>query len=195
LYDSSDTDSEPVRPSTPVHTRSRGPPIFDKGDLEQYLRTERLFRAMIKKNAQPAVDLPLDEKTVNELTDQYLDTIDLTDVQSEHSILSDLERYDNDHVGLKRLLLHLVKPVWNVLDEEKRDDPAVHERSLEHLSRINRANVNRALKLEPAHLFHTHQLGQIIKGLEMLQADVSGLKQAASVRDRALIGEGQTQAK
>jgi hypothetical protein len=81
--------------------------------------------------------LPLETATVNELTDRYLDSIDLAEIQSEHSVLSELEKYDNDHVGFKRLLLHLVKPVRNVLDEEKRDDPAVREWSLEHLSRIN----------------------------------------------------------
>jgi hypothetical protein len=45
LTDNEDSD-EPDRP----RTRSQGPALFNSNDLDQYMRVERLFRAMLKKN-------------------------------------------------------------------------------------------------------------------------------------------------
>jgi hypothetical protein len=93
LTDDEDSD-EPDRP----RTRSQGPALFDSNDLDQYMRVERLFRAMLKKNNISATDLPLDEKTMTEFEMAYA-VMDKSDAYSEHSVMSELERYDADNIG------------------------------------------------------------------------------------------------
>jgi hypothetical protein len=160
-----------------------GPVWFN--DIDQYMRVELLFSAMLKNHIS-ATDLPLDEKTINEFEKAYA-VMDKSDAYSEHSVMSELEWYDSDNIGFKRLLQHLVKPILVLLDKENRDKQEAQDRALVHLGSITWGGVNRAIKTELTTLFQSYQMGQLIKGLEMLQADVSGLKQTSYIRERSKI--------
>jgi hypothetical protein len=139
-------------------TRSRGPALFDQYDLDTYLRAERFFQSALKKMRKPVTEIPFDKVTSKDL-EQMLD-INQSDAISEHSVMSAIENMDGDDVGFKRLLTHIVKPVANVWDPEMRRKPEARERSMEHLKRVSKANVNRAIKTEPYFMLQQYNMNR-----------------------------------
>jgi hypothetical protein len=166
-------------------TRSRGPALFDQYDLDTYLRAERFFQSALKKMRKPVTEIPFDKVTSKDL-ERMLD-IDQSDAISEHSVMSAIENMDGDDVGFKRLLTHIVKPVANVWDPEMRIRPEARERSMEHLRRVSKANVNRAIKTEPFFMLQQYHMNRFARGLELLQLEINNLKNDTHIKERAKI--------
>jgi hypothetical protein len=166
-------------------TRSRGPALFDQYDLDTYLRAERFFQSALKKMRKPVTEIPFDKVTSKDL-ERMLD-IDQSDAISEHSVMSAIENMDGDDVGFKRLLTHIVKPVANVWDPEMRRRPEARERSMEHLRRVSKANVNRAIKTEPFFMLQQYNMNRFARGLEILQLEINNLKNETHIKERAKI--------